>query len=114
MWEETINTVFDCHMTIMTMCLIAVFIKSKFILAALSNTACRDMNALPHPTQVIVQNVSQMSCNMKLCEFLTLREEIIRKVLTDWFLEKLQHTKFPGTHSGFCFQHAITRDYDNL
>ena len=68
MWEETINTVFDCHMTIMAMCLIAVFIKSKSILAALSNTACRDINALSHPTQVIVQNVSQMSCNMKLCE----------------------------------------------
>lgn len=50
------------------------------ILEALSHAARRDIIALPHPTQVIVQNVSQMSCNVMLLEFLTLREAIRGKV----------------------------------
>lgn len=41
------------------------------ILAALSNTMHIGTIALPHTTQVIVQNISQKSCNMKLWEFVT-------------------------------------------
>lgn len=58
-------------------------------------TARTDIIALPHPTQVIIRNVSPMSRKMKHREFVSLREEIRWMVLTKWFLEKLQHTKYP-------------------
>lgn len=86
---------FDCHMTIRRTCAIAASIRPNVIGAAPSNAACGDIIALPHPTQVIVQNVSRVSCNTKLRELPTPGEEIRGKVLTNCFPEESRRAKCP-------------------